>query len=124
MVPSWAEPGPPSDRSGIVGPHWVARATEPAGRRCVGPALTGGPWMPTGNILSQLGLFVRRGFLSAESCRRIRSEMASVNKMPALIRPLGQTTGIVDQSARRTGVAHVSESTVALVQDRLQATKS
>jgi predicted 2-oxoglutarate/Fe(II)-dependent dioxygenase YbiX len=77
--------------------------------------------MPTA-LLSHLGLFVRRGFLDAESCRLIRGEMASVDKAPALIRPLGQAGAIVDQAARRTGVAHVSAPTLALVEDRLRAT--
>jgi predicted 2-oxoglutarate/Fe(II)-dependent dioxygenase YbiX len=80
--------------------------------------------MPSTSILTHLGLFVRRGFLDAESCRLIRDEMVSVDKAPALIRPLGQTGGVLDQSGRRTGVAHVSASTIALIEGRLQATMS
>jgi predicted 2-oxoglutarate/Fe(II)-dependent dioxygenase YbiX len=78
--------------------------------------------MPSTSILGHLGLFVRRGFLDPGSCRLIRGEMASVDKAPALIRPLGQAGGVLDQSGRRTGVAHVSASTIALVEDRVQAT--
>ena len=78
--------------------------------------------MPTANILSHLGLFVRRGFLSAESCRLIRGEMASADRAAAMIRPVGKAGGVVDEATRRTGVAHVSQSTVALVEDPLRAT--
>ena len=79
--------------------------------------------MPTATILSHLGLFVRRGFLSAESCRLIRSEMASADRAAAMIRPVGKAGGVLDEATRRTGVAHVSQSTVALVEDQLRATK-
>ena len=43
--------------------------------------------MPNATILGHLGLFVRRGFLSPESCRQIRSEMAAAARVPAMIRP-------------------------------------
>jgi predicted 2-oxoglutarate/Fe(II)-dependent dioxygenase YbiX len=49
--------------------------------------------------------------------------MMSVDKAPALIRPLGQSEGVLDPTGRRTGVAHVSASIFALVEDRLQAMK-
>jgi predicted 2-oxoglutarate/Fe(II)-dependent dioxygenase YbiX len=78
--------------------------------------------MPRASILSHLGLFVRRGFLDAESCRLIRSEMASVDKAPARIWSPSEPSRVVDRTGRRTGIASVSPSTVALVEDQLLAT--
>src|SRR5262249_41280535 len=43
--------------------------------------------MPNATILGQLGVFVRRGFLSPESCRQIRNEMAEAARVPAEVRP-------------------------------------
>ena len=77
--------------------------------------------MPTATILGHLGLFVRRGFLSAGSCRQIRSEMAAAAREPAMIRPTGAAGGVVDETTRRTGIASVSASTSAIVEDQLRA---
>jgi predicted 2-oxoglutarate/Fe(II)-dependent dioxygenase YbiX len=79
--------------------------------------------MPNATILSHLGLFVRRGFLSAESCRQIRSEMAAAARVPAMIRPLGQVDGVLDEKTRRTGVVDVSATTTAMVEAQLRATQ-
>ena len=67
--------------------------------------------MPNVTILGHLGLFVRPGFLNPASCRLIRAEMASASAIPAMIRPVGQAGGVLDQTTRRTGVANVSAST-------------
>src|SRR5258705_10317348 len=75
-------------------------------------------------ILGRLGLFVRRQFLSAEICREIRSEMAAAVRISAMIRPAGEAGGVLDQATRRTGVANVSAATVAIVEERLRATKN
>jgi predicted 2-oxoglutarate/Fe(II)-dependent dioxygenase YbiX len=77
--------------------------------------------MPTATILGHLGLFVRRGFLSREACRQIRAEMTAAAHTPAMIRPIGQPEGVLDETTRRTGVASVSPSTTALVEDQLRA---
>ena len=77
--------------------------------------------MPSATILGHLGLFVRRGFLSAESCRQMRSEMAAAARVPAMIRPSGAAGGVLDETTRRTGVATVSASTTAMVEDQLRA---
>jgi predicted 2-oxoglutarate/Fe(II)-dependent dioxygenase YbiX len=79
--------------------------------------------MPNATILSHLGLFVRREFLSPESCREIRGEMAAAVREPAMIRPLGQADGVLDEKTRRTGVASVSAATIAMVEDQLRATQ-
>jgi len=79
--------------------------------------------MPNVTILGHLGLFVRRGFLSQESCRKIRSEMMAAARVPAMIRPAGETGGVLDQAMRRTGVADVSASTVATVETLLRHTQ-
>lgn len=77
--------------------------------------------MANASILGHLGLFVRRGFLSPESCRQIRGEMAAAVRAPAMIRPIGAADGVLDQTTRRTGVASVSPSTTALIEDQLRA---
>jgi predicted 2-oxoglutarate/Fe(II)-dependent dioxygenase YbiX len=77
--------------------------------------------MPNAAILGQLGLFVRPGFLSAQSCRRIRGEMAAAARVPATVRPYGEAGVVLNYDARRTGVASVSASTTAFVEDRLRA---
>jgi predicted 2-oxoglutarate/Fe(II)-dependent dioxygenase YbiX len=77
--------------------------------------------MPNATILGHLGLFVRRGFLSADSCRQIRSDMAGAVRTPAMIRPAGAADGVLDETTRRTGVASVSALTTALVEDQLRA---
>jgi hypothetical protein len=68
-------------------------------------------------------LVVRRpGFLNPASCRLIRAEMASASATPAMIRPVGQAGGVLDEATRRTGVANVSASTNSLIEDQLRAT--
>lgn len=79
--------------------------------------------MPNANIFAGLGLFTRRGFLDAETCRQIRNEMTSAARTPALVRPVGEATGTANELARRTGIAEVSAGTTALVRDRLLAAK-
>ena len=79
--------------------------------------------MPSGTILGHLGFFSRRGFLSRELCRLIRGEMAAANRVPAMVRPVGEASGVVDQKTRRTGIASVSASTRSIVEDHLRATK-
>jgi SM-20-related protein len=79
--------------------------------------------MPNADIFAGLGLFTRRGFLDAETCHRIRYEMSSAARTPALVRPLGEATGTADEMARRTGIAEVSADTTTLVQDLLLAIK-
>ena len=74
-------------------------------------------------ILGHLGLFLRRGFLSAECCRDIRHEMAAAARLPAMVRPAGAAGGILDQTMRRTGVANVSASTTGMVEESLRAAK-
>src|SRR5262245_16866019 len=77
--------------------------------------------MPNAAILARLGLFVRRGFLGAASCRQIRDEMAAATQVPAMIRPAGAAGGILDRATRRTGVASLSGATTAIVEDELRA---
>ena len=77
--------------------------------------------MPNATILGQLGVFVRRGFLSPESCRQIRNEMAEAARVPAEVRPYGQLGTVLDHEVRRTGVVTVCASTTALVENKLRA---
>jgi|SRR5262250_1111938 len=77
--------------------------------------------MPNAAILGHLGLFVRRHFLTAKTCAEIRSEMATVARRPAMVRPHGKPGGALDDKTRRTGIASVSTATNALVEDRLRA---
>jgi len=76
--------------------------------------------MTNATLLGHLGLFVRRGFLSPESCRQIRCEMAAAGRMQAMVRPLGANDGIVDEETRRTHIATVSTSTSATVGEQLR----
>jgi len=76
--------------------------------------------MPASTILGHLGLFVRRGFLSPESCRQIRHEMAAGARVPAMVRPAGSAEGLVDENTRRTGIAGVSPGTTALIETQLR----
>jgi predicted 2-oxoglutarate/Fe(II)-dependent dioxygenase YbiX len=78
--------------------------------------------MPNVTILGHLGLFVRPGFLNPASCHLIRAEMASASAIPAMIRPVGQAGGVLDEATRRTGVANVSASTNSLIEDQLRLT--
>jgi hypothetical protein len=77
--------------------------------------------MPNATILGHLGLFVRRRFPSTESCRRIRGEMTAGDRVPAMVRLQGQAGGTLHHQTRRTGIASVSASTTALVEDALRA---
>ena len=74
-------------------------------------------------ILGHLGFFVQRRFLSAEVCRRIRGEMGAAARVPAMVRPLGETGGVVDPMTRRTGIAGVSASTRTIVEGQLGTTQ-
>lgn len=40
-----------------------------------------------------------------------------------MVRPVGKAGGVLDQTMRRTGVAHVSASTLSWLEERLRATK-
>jgi predicted 2-oxoglutarate/Fe(II)-dependent dioxygenase YbiX len=77
--------------------------------------------MPASTILGHLGLFVRRGFLSRESCRQIRREMSSAARMRAMVRPIGSADGHVDEKTRRTGIATVPAAITTLIEDQLRA---
>jgi predicted 2-oxoglutarate/Fe(II)-dependent dioxygenase YbiX len=77
--------------------------------------------MPNATILGHLGLFVRRGFLSADTCRQIRHEMSAADRVPAMIRPPGSAGGVLDEATRRTAVASVSDATTTVIEDRLRA---
>ena len=72
-------------------------------------------------VLAHLGLFVRPGFLSTECCRQIRREMIVAARVPAMVRPMRNAGGVLDQTTCRTGVASMSASTVQMVEDRLRA---
>ena len=76
--------------------------------------------MPNTAILSHLGFAIRPAFLSREACRQIRAEMAAAARVPAMVRPAGESGGVVDRLTRRTGIASVAPSTVALVESRLR----
>src|SRR5436190_18353035 len=79
--------------------------------------------MRNAGIYAGLGLFTLRSFLEAEACRQIRREMSSSLLTPAMVRPVNQATGVVNETARRTGIAEVSAKTDALVDSRLLAIK-
>jgi hypothetical protein len=49
--------------------------------------------------------------------------MVSADRVRARIRPQGQSRDVLDEAVRRTGVAQVSASSIALVEDRLRTIK-
>jgi predicted 2-oxoglutarate/Fe(II)-dependent dioxygenase YbiX len=77
--------------------------------------------MPNASIFAGLGLFTRRGFLDGQACRQIRQEMSAAALVPAMVRPVNQAAGEVNDTARRTGIATVAAETAALVEQRLLA---
>lgn len=77
--------------------------------------------MANATILSHLGLFVRHGFLDADTCRRIRAEMTAAERVPAMIRPQGAPGGVLDEGTRRTAVATMAPETIAVLEARLRA---
>ena len=79
--------------------------------------------MPTADFFERLGLFVRRGFLPPDMCRRLRSEMkAAVQKAAGVAGE--ETQGKVKLYVRKTDVASVTKATRELTTERLLALKT
>src|SRR5262249_954675 len=49
--------------------------------------------------------------------------MATADRDTAMIRPVGQASGVLDEKTRRTGIAQILAPTVAMVEERLRAMK-
>lgn len=73
--------------------------------------------MPSSDYFAQLGLFFVKGFLDAQSCARLRSEMRSSIHTPATV--VAKGVSLEQESARRTKWAEVSEESLSNVETRL-----
>jgi SM-20-related protein len=73
--------------------------------------------MPSSDYFAQLGLFFVKGFLDAQSCSRLRSEMRSSIHTPAPV--LAKGVSLEQESARRTKWASVSDASLSSVATRL-----
>jgi predicted 2-oxoglutarate/Fe(II)-dependent dioxygenase YbiX len=73
-------------------------------------------------LFERFGIYVRRDFFPPELCERLRSEALTASDVAATVRRSGADY-VVDESARRTRIAQVSEATLALVEERLLAVK-
>src|SRR3954454_6795371 len=76
--------------------------------------------VPAAEFFAPFGFFVHQDFLDAETCLRIRSEMATAPSAPATVVERTGPPQAVDEATRRTKSAKVSETTRNLVTDRLQ----
>jgi SM-20-related protein len=76
--------------------------------------------VPAAEFFAPFGFFVHQDFLDAETCLRIRSEMATAPSAQATVVERTGPPQAVDEATRRTKSAKVSETTRNLVTDRLQ----
>jgi SM-20-related protein len=68
---------------------------------------------------THFGMFIRRGFLSADECERLLSEATSADSRPATVRE--GRVNVVDESYRRSRIAELPADSVGLVSERLAA---
>lgn len=73
--------------------------------------------MPSSDYFAQLGLFFLKGFLDAQSCAKLRSEMRSSIHTPATV--VAEGLSVEQESARRTKWADVSKASLSYVETRL-----
>jgi predicted 2-oxoglutarate/Fe(II)-dependent dioxygenase YbiX len=76
------------------------------------------------DFFTRFGLYVRKDFLDADLCAKLRSEAhaAPGGRAKAKIVDLDNTP-VLDESTRRTAIVAVSASSVSLVQEQLLALK-
>jgi predicted 2-oxoglutarate/Fe(II)-dependent dioxygenase YbiX len=71
------------------------------------------------DFFARLGLYIGRGFLSADECERLITEARAGTNRPATVRE--GNANVVDDDYRRSRIADVSADSVALVSDRIAA---
>ena len=76
--------------------------------------------MPAADFFAKFGFFVHQDLLDAETCLRIRTEMATVPSTAATVVERTGPKQAVDEATRRTKSAKVSEVTQNIVVERLQ----
>ncbi len=76
--------------------------------------------VPNADLFRTLGLFVRRGFLEAGLCARLRAEMRLAARAPATVRT-GGSEYLVDPTVRRVHWATPSTALLSVVESRLRA---
>lgn len=74
--------------------------------------------MPQAEFFRRFGMYVEPGFLSPEACAGLCAEASWAPAAPAKVRRSGETYG-VEETQRRTGIAHVSESTQETIRTAL-----
>jgi predicted 2-oxoglutarate/Fe(II)-dependent dioxygenase YbiX len=80
--------------------------------------------VPFADFFSHLGLFVAKGFFDTDVCRQLRTEMRTVQHVPATIvrdsaHVINEDAYVINEDARKTDLAQVSTSTSSFVKDRL-----
>jgi SM-20-related protein len=78
--------------------------------------------MPSADVFSMLGLFMRRNFLDAEAALGLREAIARAPAEAATVRSAGRDE--VDRTSRSTDLAAVAPESFALVERRLAAVTS
>jgi predicted 2-oxoglutarate/Fe(II)-dependent dioxygenase YbiX len=76
--------------------------------------------MPAADFFAALGFFVRRGFLDAETCARLRDEVRAAPSSPATVRADARSYD-VDRSTRSTDWAEIAPSSVEDIEQKLAA---
>jgi SM-20-related protein len=76
--------------------------------------------MPSADFLGRLGLFVRPGFLDAETCARLRAAANEAEKIPGTV-GIEDAAYDVDVRTRRTDIADVSDETIELIAGPMDA---
>ena len=76
--------------------------------------------MPNADFFAALGFFIRRGFLDARTCARLRAEVGAAPASAATVRTDDRTYD-VDRSTRSAAWANPAPAAVELVEERLAA---
>src|SRR5213594_3430551 len=77
--------------------------------------------MPNAEFFTSFGFFVRKSFLDAELCAKLRDEIRSSMVRPAVV--YDGATERLDESIRRTKWVSVSPLTITFVKERLLSLK-
>jgi SM-20-related protein len=77
--------------------------------------------MPNADFFSQLGLFVRKSFIDAETCARIQAEVRAGAPVPRKI--IRHGVEMLDEDFRKSSTVAVSAATRAYIEERLLAVR-
>jgi hypothetical protein len=80
--------------------------------------------MRNADFFTRFGLYVRKDFLDADLCAKLRSEAHAAPGGRAKAKIAGtDNTLVLDESTRRTAIVGVPASTISLVEEQLCAVK-